>query len=101
MCKHLDLYIVNGRCGDDKDVGKTTSKNISTVDYCIVTKYIFDKIEQFQVKEFDDMVSDIHCPLQLSLVSYTTSEPQENTSETVNVKNRIFRPQEARISYTI
>ena len=47
MCKHLDLYIVNGRCGDDKDVGKTTSKNISTVDYCIVTKDIFDKIEQF------------------------------------------------------
>ena len=92
MCKHLDLYIVNGRCGDDKDVGKTTSKNISTVDNCIVTKDIFDKIEQFQVKEFDDMLSDIHCPLHLSLVSYTTSEPQENTSETVNVKNRIFRP---------
>ena len=41
MCKHLDLYIVNGRCGDDKDVGKTTSKNVSTVDYCIVTRDIF------------------------------------------------------------
>ena len=92
MCEHLDLYIVNGRCGDDKDVGKTTSKNISTVDYCIVTKDIFDKIEQFQVKEFDDMLSDILCPLHLSLVSYTTSEPQKNTSETVNKKNRIFRP---------
>ena len=90
MCKHLDLYIVNGRCGDDKDVGKTTSKNVSTVDYCIVTKDIFDKIEQFQVKEFDDMLSDIHFPLHLSLVSYITSEPQENTSETVNVKNRIL-----------
>ena len=38
------------------------------------------------------MLSDIHCPLHLSPVSYTTSEPQENTSETVNVKNRIFRP---------
>ena len=47
--KHLDLYIVNGRCGDDKDVGKTTSKNVITVDYCIVTRDIFEKIEQFQV----------------------------------------------------
>ena len=92
MCKHLDLYIVNGRFGEDKDGGKTTSKNVSTVDFCIVTKDIFHKIEQFEVKEFDDMWSDIHCPLHLSLVSYTTSERQENISETVNVKNRIFRP---------
>ena len=69
-----DLYIVNGRCGEDKYVGKTTSKNVSTVGFCIVTKDIFDKIEQFEVKEFDDMWSVIHCPLHLSLVSYTTSE---------------------------
>ena len=90
MCKHLDLHIVNDRCADYKDVGKTTSKNVRTVYYCIVTKDIFDKIEQLQVKEFDDMLSEIHCPLHLSLVSYTTSESQENTSEPVNVKNPIF-----------
>ena len=35
MCKHLNLCSINDRCGDDKDVGKTTSKNVSTVEYCI------------------------------------------------------------------
>ena len=35
------------------------------------------------------MLSDIRCPLHLSLVSYTTFE---NTPETVNVKNNMFRP---------
>ena len=76
MCKHLDLYIVNSPCGDDKGVGKTTSKNVSTVDYSIDQGY-FLKIDQFEVKEFHEMLSDIHCPPHLRLVSFTTSVKSE------------------------
>ena len=37
------------------------------------------------------MLSDIHCPLHMSLVIYTTSELKENTPDTMNVENNIFR----------
>ena len=41
---------------------------------------------------FHEMLSDIHCPLHLSLVSYTTFELEDNTPETANVEKNIFRP---------
>ena len=35
FCKHTSLYIANGRIGDDKNIGKTTCKSVSVIDYCI------------------------------------------------------------------
>ena len=38
ICKANNLFIVNGRIGDDKtESGKITCKNSSVVDYCICT----------------------------------------------------------------
>ena len=38
LCKGNDLFIVNGRIGDDKhESGKLTCKNTSVIDYCICT----------------------------------------------------------------
>jgi hypothetical protein len=35
LCKGNDLFIINGRIGNDKGIGKLTCKNSSVVDYVI------------------------------------------------------------------
>ena len=35
FCKNNNFVILNGRCGKDKHVGKTTSKNCSVIDYIL------------------------------------------------------------------
>jgi acid phosphatase class B len=35
VCKGNDLFIINGRIGNDKGIGKLTCKNSSVVDYVI------------------------------------------------------------------
>lgn len=45
FCKNNNMYIMNGRIGND-EVGKPTSKNTSVVDYAISTAavlYLVDK----------------------------------------------------------
>ena len=48
ICKTNNLFIVNGRIGDDKtESGKLTCKNSSVVDYCICTCNFFTICLQF------------------------------------------------------
>ena len=67
LYKSLNMYIANGRCGNDKDVGSPTSKGISTVDYVVVTKSLLNKIVHFLIEPFDPMFSDIHSPVAFTL----------------------------------
>ena len=69
MCKDLGLFIVNGRMGSDKGVGRLTCKNRSTVDYCIVSSGIVPNICNFEVDDFCESLSDVHCPVGISLKS--------------------------------
>jgi hypothetical protein len=42
MCKYNNIYIANGRVGNDKNIGKVTSKESnSTVDYFIIASELF------------------------------------------------------------
>ena len=41
------IFICNGRIGDDKGIGKSTSKNASVVDYAICSPLLFKIIEIF------------------------------------------------------
>ena len=43
------MYILNGRCHNDKDLGKFTCKNASVVDYVICTDELFNRIADFYV----------------------------------------------------
>ena len=60
LCKNIVMYILNGRCHNDKDLGKFTCKNASVVDYVICTDELFNRIADFYVDEFDPLLSDIH-----------------------------------------
>ena len=72
-CRTYDLRIVNGRFGDDKNIGSYTCYNKnngkSVVDYAIVSDSLLPMISGFEVGSFDNCMSDVHCPLNLYLTS--------------------------------
>ena len=53
MCCSLNLHILNVRYGGDRDIGKPTCKNSSTVDYIIISENLSKIINDFDILEFD------------------------------------------------
>ena len=53
LCKNNNLFIVNGRVGKDKGVGRKTFRETSTIDYTICTADCFTFLTQFEVIELD------------------------------------------------
>ncbi len=62
FCISQRLLIVSGGVGKDADLGKLTRKNASFVDYIIASPCVFPCICDFYVGDFDECLSDIHCP---------------------------------------
>jgi hypothetical protein len=60
LCKSINLLIANGRCGSDLHVGRTTCKNTSLVDYVLLSPCVFPNIVDFEICDFDPILSDIH-----------------------------------------
>ena len=65
------LRIVNGRFGNDKNIGKFTCYNKnggkSVVDYILMSDALLPLISAFEVDLFDNCMSDVHCPINLCL----------------------------------
>lgn len=66
-CKSNNLFILNGRCGKDKGVGTFTFKNISVIDYSIVTVQSLKFISDFEIAELDSIYTDNHSLLTTTL----------------------------------
>ncbi len=79
LCISARLAIVNGRClGDVRGVYTSHQpEGASVVDYNIVSKTMFDKVNSFTVQSLTDY-SD-HCPLSLSVKMH---KPQEHKDDT-------------------
>ena len=60
LCKTFGINILNGRYGMDKNLGLFTCKDASVVDYIIVSPSLFQSIIDFQVLDFDSILSDVH-----------------------------------------
>ena len=65
LCKNNNLFILNGRMGQDKLCPKVTCKDRSTVDYILSTVGNFFVLDNFTVHEFSELFSDAHCPLSV------------------------------------
>ena len=78
MCRSLNLIIMNGRFGKDKQIGKKTCKDSSTVDYIIISTNFAEYVSDFDVLDFDPILSDIHCPVYAAF-----------TIKTINKQNAI------------
>ncbi|MEW8548127.1 MAG: reverse transcriptase family protein, partial [Candidatus Thiodiazotropha sp.] len=87
LCKTLGINILNGRCGMDKNLGLFTCKDASVVDYIIASPNLFQSVIDFQVLDFDSILSDVHCPLVLHIDGFSEGSissgevPQNNISE--------------------
>jgi hypothetical protein len=60
------MFILNGRLNGDKD-GNCTYKGTSVVDYCISNVHFLNKFHCLKVLEFSSLLSDVHCPLSITL----------------------------------
>ena len=65
MKKH-NLYIANTRVGLDRGIGKRTCKNRSVIDYLISSSNLFPFIQEFDINDFNPILSDIHNSVHIS-----------------------------------
>ena len=64
LCRGNNLFIVNGRIGDDYlESGRLTCRNSSVVDYYICSPCFFEYFCNFKVVDFPRLYSDVHSPL--------------------------------------
>jgi hypothetical protein len=86
MCRRLNLYIVNGRVGEDKEHGQFTCKSASVIYYMIATADLFKHITHFEVKEANCLLSDVHNPVACTLkkLHEPPSDEKVNTHSDAN-----------------
>jgi hypothetical protein len=65
--KKHNLYIANTRVGLDRGIGKRTCKNRSVIDYLISSSSLFPFIQEFDINDFNPILSDIHNSVHISL----------------------------------
>ena len=58
MCKSNNLFILNGRCDSDMNVGAMTFRGQSVIDYSIVSYNAVHFIDTFSIIELDPLYSD-------------------------------------------
>jgi hypothetical protein len=69
-CRNLNLKIVNGRFGEDQNVGAFTCEShngSSVVDYAIVSANLLMHISNFEIDVMDYCLSDVHRPVCLGI----------------------------------
>lgn len=89
ICKSNNLLILNGRCGEDKDVGNFTFRNISVIDYSIVSVEALKYIEDFCISELDCLYTDGHSLLTTTL---TFKSPNKDINKNTSKQDKIKRP---------
>ena len=91
MCRSLNLHMLNGRYGADNEIGKPTCKNSSTVDYIIISEKLSAIISDFDILDFDGILSDIHCPIYAAFrsIPQILAHDKVRNCETPNMGERI------------
>ena len=69
LCCNHNLFIVNGIFGAAANICKTTCKDISFVDYTIVSADVFSVMHTFHIADFNTILSDIHSAVEFSFVA--------------------------------
>ena len=88
MCRSANLYIANGRCGEDLYIGKCTCKNASLVDYVLMSPIVFSQVSSFVVNDFDPLFSDSHVSISLT-IKYNDFIKPVNAPVNTHVNNNV------------
>ena len=67
ICRNNNLFILNGRFGKDKNLGKFTFRDQSLIDYTICSFDCFMLFSDFEVIDTDAILSDGHALLSWSI----------------------------------
>ena len=59
MCINSDVFIMNRRIGNDKNVGKNTSHDKTLIDYAIGSAEMLCKCQNLEVNDFNPLFSDV------------------------------------------
>lgn len=78
ICKNNNLSILNGRFGHDKNKGAMTFRNVSVIDYAIVSMKCFELLHDFQINDVDRIFSDGHSFLLLKIKIKTTTDNKQH-----------------------
>ena len=86
FCRDNSIYILNGRTKGNSDT-RNTCKNVSTVDYFLVSPEMFKYVDSLTVSDFCELLSDVHNPVSLTLnISHTTqSVRSDNYTERIKL----------------
>ena len=77
--KDNSLFIVNGKVGKDKNIGRFTCRNASVVDYCISSPYFFKStFKDFDILDSSQLCSDVHSPIKICFSSDEISQNNQN-----------------------
>jgi hypothetical protein len=57
FCKGNSIFIVNGRVGNDKNIGRFTCRNASVVDYCITSPELLKLFFDFDILESSKLLT--------------------------------------------
>ena len=84
MCKSLDFAIVNGRIGEDGSFVNFTCDNKnrgrSTIDYFLVSHKLYHTIQNLKVDLFEKCLTDVHCPIVVTLKANDPNNYDMNAS---------------------
>ena len=60
FAKITNLFLCNGRIGNDKQQGNFTFKQLSVIDYTIASVETLPLLQNFEIQETDALMSDGH-----------------------------------------
>ena len=92
LCKGQNLFIMNGRVGNDSNIGELTCRNASAVDYFICSPNFIKCIDDLTVLDFSKCFSDVHTPLSITFESNVFEDSDsdinalDNTEHIVKIK---------------
>lgn len=77
--RNNNLFLLNGRMGQDRDIGAHTFRNKSVIDFVFATAECFSSISDFYIAETDTLFSDGHNALHWEiLLPSKTAVPKIN-----------------------
>lgn len=89
LCRSHGLCVLNGRAGQDfEQGGKVTCKGVSVIDLILVSVNMFNQVKDFCVRDFDPLLSDAHCAVEVCFKMHTINDAVNQIKPKVLKGNR-------------
>ena len=77
LCRNNNLFILNGRLGQDRGKCRFTFRNASVIDYMLATAPVLGKITNFEILEVDPIFSDGYSGYNQLSATIMITRPQQ------------------------